>query len=103
MPRRPALPLLLALVLALAGCSGAAPHPARSDHAVIRFHTPVTDAELWFDGIYYADGLRKGVEVKPGNHRIEIRHDRYHTWYAEVRVAAGEQRTVAVDLAEILP
>ncbi len=101
MPGRPAL--LLALALALAACSGTAPHTDHSDQAVIRFQTPVRDAEVWFDGIYYADGLRKGLVVKPGSHRIEIRHDRYHTWYAEVTVARGEQRTVAVDLAEILP
>ncbi len=103
MRRPPALLLLLALALAPAGCSGTPPHTDRSDQAVVRFQTPVRDAELWFDGIYYADGLRKGLQVAPGTHRIEIRHDRYHTWYAEVTVARGEQKTVAVDLAEILP
>jgi len=94
--------LVLALLIA-AACSGAPARPEPGTTAVLRFHVPASDAELWVDGVYYGDGVRRGVRLAPGEHRLEIRHDRYHTWYAEISVKAGEERTVDVDLAEILP
>jgi hypothetical protein len=97
MQKAPGLCLLL-----LVSCSGAAPHPAPPG-TVLRFDTPARDAELWIDGVYVEQGVANGVRLKPGAHQVEIRHDRYHTWYAEITLAAGEQRTLAVDLAEILP
>jgi hypothetical protein len=94
--------LLLALLL-VAGCSGAAPRPDDTGGTVLRFQTPARDAELWVDGIYVEQGVAHGVRLRPGRHQIEVRHDRYHTWYGEVSLAPGEQRTLVVDLAEILP
>ncbi len=114
MTRRPALrpgsrgavamTLGLALLL-VAACSGPGQN-RRRDHsrdAVITFDCPVRDAEVWVDGRYLVDGLRRGISLAPGDYRIEIRHDRYHTLYFEVTVAAGEHRVITARPAEILP
>jgi hypothetical protein len=92
--------LILAL---LAGCSGTPAHTDGDAGTVLRFKSPARDAELWVDGVYVEQGVANGVRLKPGPHQIEIRHDRYHTWYGDIRLAPGEQRTLVVDLAEILP
>ena len=93
----------LVLLLLLVGCSGAPAHPDGDPSTVLRFKTPARDAELWVDGVYVEQGVANGVRLEPGRHQIEIRHDRYHTWYGDIRLAPGEQRTLVVDLAEILP
>jgi len=95
--------LALAAVL-LAGCpGGAAQAKRRAGDAVIQFHCPVADAEVWVDGQYVVEALRRGISIAPGTHRIEVRHDRYHTFYAEVTVRKNERLVVEVRLAEILP
>lgn len=96
---------LLALVGVLAaGCPGGGGHARRSgDDSVIQFDCPVADAEVWVNGKYLVDALRRGISIAPGTYRIEVRHDLYHTFYAEVTVGKGEKRVVEVRLAEILP
>jgi len=94
--------LALLGALALTACGG----PQRRDTpsaALIQFDSNVADAEVWIDGSFYAGALARGIKVKPGSHRVEIRHDDYHTQYLELELAAGEERTVEVRLAEILP
>ena len=105
---RGVLAAALGLILLVAlGCSGPG-HNRRGDRdhsrdAVITFDCPVRDAEVWVDGRYLVDGLRRGISLAPGDYRIEIRHDRYHTLYFEVTVAAGEHRVITARPAEILP
>ncbi len=100
-----ALVALLGLVALLAtGCPGAGGQTRRgAGDAVIQFDCPVADAEVWLDGRYLVDALRRGISVAPGTYRIEVRHDRYHSFYTEVTVHKGERRVVEVRLAEILP
>ncbi len=94
--------LLLTMVLGLAACGGQQ-HPAAETTALIEFDSPVRDAEVWLDGTFYPGALGRGLRVKPGPHRIEIRHDDYFTQYLEVNVTAGQHERVKVDLAEVLP
>jgi hypothetical protein len=95
---------ILALLLALAACSGTPQHPDDpTGGTVLRFKGAPADGELWLDGVFIDNGLKNGVRIAPGAHQIEIRHDRYHTWYGELTLKEGEQRTLAVELAEILP
>jgi len=109
MPTRPAPRFAAAAVLALLGafllgCPGGGRGASRSaDDAVILFDCPVADAEVWLNGQYLVDALRRGISIAPGTHRIAVRHDHYHTFFAEVTVSKGQRRVVEVRLAEILP
>lgn len=99
---------LCVMVVCWAACSGSAAtgqrRVARTD-AIIRIQCNVADAELWIDDRFIAPvgSLRSGIALGPGKHRVEIRHDRYHTHYDELELAAQEKRTLIVDMAEILP
>ena len=102
--RAAALALLLALAAGPA-CSGGARSTARSDQAVLVIRSPVADATLWVDGRYLAQlrDLRGGVRLAPGSHQIEVRHDRFHAYYGEVTLAAGQRLELDVALAERFP
>ncbi len=96
---------VLVIVTVVMACSGSARRlngPARDD-AIITFDCAVADAEVWVDERFYVDGLKRGIAVGAGSYRIEVRHDRYHTFYLEVTVKARERRPITVELAEILP
>jgi hypothetical protein len=103
-----ALAAIAAAAIAAAGCTPApgtaATAPAQQD-AVLRFACDVADAELWVNDRFVAPigRLSKGIALSPGSHRIEVRHDGYHTHYEEVTVTPRQRRTVTVELAEILP
>jgi hypothetical protein len=94
------------VVVLLAGCGASTRGrgPDRND-AIIRVAAEVPDAELWVNDRFvgHVRSLRGGVALSPGAHRIEIRHDGYHTHYEVLTVAARERRTLTVDLAQILP
>lgn len=102
-------PLVLALIvcLALASCSGGAQSTRgkvpRND-AIIKIECPVADAELWVNDRFVAHigKLRRGIALSPGQHRLELRHDRYHTHYQVIVVTARERKTLTVEMAEIL-
>lgn len=95
----------LVVVVLAAGCPGARTRsgpPASS--ALILVRCPVADATIWVDD-KLAGQVRDaggGIRVKAGEHRVEVRHDRYHTRYYELSVGRGESRTLEVDLVEIL-
>jgi len=95
------------VVLALAtGCGGATKATKRhSDDAIIYLKTSVSDAEVWVNDRFIAriKDLGGGLQLSPGRYRIEIRDDRYHTAYLDLRVENRERRTIPVKLAEVLP
>ncbi len=100
--------LAVALLLALSagsacgGSRGAARPSVSKENAVLRFDTPIRDAEVWVDGRFYPGALRAGLEVPPGLYRVEIRHDDFHTVYLELRLARGERKTQIVRMAKKL-
>jgi hypothetical protein len=93
--------LAAVLLCACGAATAAAPAPAR---AVLLVGAPVADAMLWVDErpIGELGTLPGGVALPPGEHRVELRHDRYHTRYLLVTLAAGEKRAVDVTMAEEL-
>lgn len=100
---RPRAAALMVLVAALGlACAGRGPAPAPAA-AEVSFRANVADAEVWVDDVFYPDALRRGILLRPGEHRIEIRHDDYHARYFEVSLAAGERRTIEARLAAVLP
>lgn len=96
----------IALVLG-AACGGSQNHPgpARSDDAVVVLDCAVKQAEVYVNDrqIGQCGDLPGGIALSPGLHRIEIRHDDYHTAYYELTLVEAERRTLRVDLAPALP
>jgi hypothetical protein len=95
------VPRLLFLLAACAPASRPPPTPT----GVLLIHCPVPDASLWVDERLVGELrlLPAGVRVAAGPHRVELRHDRYHTRYAEATVAAGQRVELDLTLAEALP
>jgi hypothetical protein len=96
----------LALVAAIGWCAGGGARgrgdPGRDDSALVLLRTDVHDAAIWIDDRFVgliADA-RAGMSVSPGTHRVEIRHDRYHTRYLELTVRARERVEIPIELAE---
>jgi hypothetical protein len=73
--------------------------------ARLAIRCPVVDASLWLDDRYRGDlgELRGGIALAPGTHRLEIRHDDYHSHYDEVTLRPGQHLVLRVELAERLP
>ena len=97
--------LVAVAALALGACPGRnTPNQARN-RAVVLFTAAVSDAEVVIDDrpIGRIRDLKSGVAMQPGEHRIEIRRDGYHTRYLELSLEAGERRTLDIELAEMLP
>jgi hypothetical protein len=65
----------------------------------------VGDAAVWVNDhqVGLIADLAGGVVLAPGMHRLEIRHDHYHTHYAELSLAARARVHLPVRLAAILP
>ena len=93
---------LFSLLVACGATSSGASRPAP---AVLRVRAPIADASIWVDEKLLGEvgALPGGVELRPGDHRVEIRHDRYHTRYFLLTLASGEKKTLDVTLAEELP
>jgi hypothetical protein len=105
--RRLALALLLAAGAPLvSGCptGNSAAAAARKNTAIISVVCDVPDAMIWVDErpVGEVRDARGGVRLKAGPHRLEVRHDRYHTRYIELELKAGERREVRVALVEDL-
>lgn len=95
----------LAALLLLVSCATAKPTPTPKATAVLVVHCDVSDASLWIDDRLFGDigRLPSGVRITAGEHRVELRHDRYHTRYAEVALGAGERKVLEVSMPEVLP
>lgn len=102
-----ALVVALALVLAplAAGCPGrGGTGAARAQAAVLLVECDIPDALVVIDDVPAGQvrDARGGIRLRAGAHRLELRHDRYHTRYVELDLARGERRTVKVALVEVL-
>jgi len=93
-------------VAAFLACGGAQTgSKANSDDAVLLIRVAPKDTSIWVDGNFVAEVAQApgGVAVNPGKHRIELRHDRFHSHYQIVELKPREKRIIAVELAEDLP
>lgn len=95
---------LLGATPALVGCGGASPAP-RVERGVVALQCEVSDAEIWVDGRYFREvaELTSAFRLRPGEHRIEVRHPAYHSMYYELTVEPGSRHTLKVELARRLP
>ena len=93
------------LLLSACGARSPAPTPAAVERGVLVVSSPVADAALWVDERFIGEvgRLSAGVRLTAGEHRVELRHDAYHTRYAEVTLAPGERKLLELSLTEALP
>ncbi|MBT8493622.1 MAG: PEGA domain-containing protein [Deltaproteobacteria bacterium] len=96
---------IVVLAAALLACSGSQKSKSSANNAVILVSVAEPEAAIWVDGrfVAIASQAKGGVSVEPGSHRIEIRHDRYHTHYQLIEVTPKQRLRLEVELAEDLP
>ena len=87
--------------LALVSACGGARVGASQASAVLVLRCPVSDAKVWIDGRFaqQASVLKRGIRLRPGAHRIEVRHQEYYPTYIDVSLSDGERKTVSAELA----
>lgn len=95
--------LLIAALLAVTACAGRSRAPDTIS-SLLFVDCDVTDAEVFIgDQLAGRVGeLRGGVRLRGGAHRVEVRHERYHTRYLDLALAAGVTLRVPVTLVEAL-
>ena len=101
--------LAVAVAVAVAACAHAPSAGLTGGAAAadtrLYITTNVKDADLVIDG-HYMGRLRNkgGIDgLEPGRHQLELRRDDYFSAYQEVELAAGEKKSIVLDLAPILP
>ena len=96
------------VALWLVACGGPQKTDPGSDvdesDAVVTIACDVADAEVWVNErrVGFVTDLDGGIALSPGKHRLEVRHDRYHTHYEMLELVAEQRATVSVELAEML-
>lgn len=101
--KKPALhsPLLVAVLLLTAAVGCGCATVSMPGAASFRVECGVADAGLWIDDVFagrvseWSGAVRA---IRPGFHRIEIRHPDYFTHYAEVELRDGGAATVKAEL-----
>jgi hypothetical protein len=95
------------LLVALAACTHPKTGTSRvsADDAIFYVKSNVPDAGLFVDGRFVGPvgGLKGGVAVVPGKHRLEVRHDDYFARYVELDLKRAERKRLDIDLAPVLP
>ena len=88
----------------LAACA-TAPASKPNPRPVLLIRCPVADASVTIDGQLVGEvaDLGGGVRVPAGLHRVELAADGYHPRYAEVTLAPGERKELALTMVEALP
>jgi hypothetical protein len=93
---------LLILTLFASSCG----HTLSSAGAGFRVESNVPDATVWIDDSMAGtatDWQRDGKRIRPGFHRIEIRHPNYYSVFQEIDAASGGQSLVRAHLQPLLP
>jgi hypothetical protein len=95
--------VLAAMLFALVGVSCA--HGLGAEAIAVRVECNVPDATLWVDDVLVGrvtDWKRDGRQIRPGFHRIEIRHPNYYSFFQEVELPGGSQVVVNAKLRELI-
>jgi hypothetical protein len=92
--------LLLAIAVFLCGCATMS-HPGAS----FAVQCNVPDAAVLVDDVMVglvSEWSPPGRPIRPGRHRVEVRHPGYFSYYAEVQVSEGHPAQVAAPLHPLL-
>ncbi|HVR62630.1 MAG TPA: PEGA domain-containing protein [Polyangia bacterium] len=93
--------LALAFVLLASACATS----LATVGVAFRVESNVPDATIWIDDVLVgrvADWQRQGRYIRPGFHRVEIRHPDYYSYFAEIEPAAGTQTSLRAQLHPLL-
>ena len=85
----------------LASCG----HSLQSVAVAFRVDSNVLDATVWIDDILVgqaSEWQRPGRYIRPGFHRIELRHPNYYSVFQEIEPAAGTQIQVQAHLQPLI-
>ena len=98
--------LLITAALGLA-CGGVRQGAKLSanNSAVLIVKCDISAAEVWINSRYSRSvgEFTRGLRLRPGSYRIEVRHSGYHSRYFEFDLSAKERRTLEVELAQRFP
>ena len=92
--------IALMMILTMMACGGTQTTKTAAT-AALELRCEVRDAELWVNSRYIRElgQLSRGVKLKPGSYRVEVRHSDYHSAYFEVELSEHERRILEVSLA----
>lgn len=97
---------LLAIAVAVGACGGArrSADGIGKDDGIVLIRSDVADAEVWVNErrVGFVADLEAGIALSPGQHRLELRHDRYHTHYRLLDIEPRARLTLDIELAEVL-
>jgi hypothetical protein len=88
---------LLLIVALLAACATVQTHGS----APFRVECNVQDAFVLIDDVLIGnvnDWAKPGRAIRPGFHRIEIRHPSYHSYFTEIEPRDGESVVIKAEL-----
>jgi hypothetical protein len=104
--RSPLAPLLVvALAAALSVGVGACAHGVPTEAVTVRVDCNVADASVWVDDLLagsVSEWSGGGHHIRPGFHRVEIRHPGYYSFFQEIDLPPGGQTVVTARLRELL-
>jgi hypothetical protein len=89
------------LLLALVSCA----HTGSNSAIAFRVDCNVPDATVWIDDVLVgkaADFKKDGRQIKPGFHRVEVRHPNYYSFFQEVELPTGSKVVVNARLRELV-
>jgi hypothetical protein len=96
-------PLTLAALLALAAaCATMSP---AGGAVAFRVDSNVPDATVWIDDVLVGtttDWARDGKHIRPGFHRVEIRHPGYYSFFQEIDLPDGGQTIIKAQLRPLV-
>jgi PEGA domain len=93
--------LALAFVLLASACATS----LATVGVAFRVESNVPDATVWIDDVLVGRAVewqREGRYIRPGFHRIEIRHPNFYSYFAEIEPAAGAQTSIKAELHPLL-
>ena len=69
--------------------------------AILIIRCELKDAEVWVNSRYSrsAGEFARGLRLRPGEYRVEVRKSGYHSMYYVLSLAAEERKTLYVELA----
>lgn len=94
--RKLALPFLL-----LAATAVACAHASSYGAAAFRVDSNVKDATVWVDDVLIgtvSDWAKEGRHIRPGFHRIEVRHPGYYSFFQEIELTEGSGTVIRAEL-----
>lgn len=93
------------LLLAAAACHSAAPVAGPSAYGMVYLTSNVGEAWVYIDGkvVGSVSSVVRGIEVDPGQHRVELRHNNFFSRYAELALRSSQTARLKLDMVPVLP